>query len=164
MSPVDRAPTRLGSGVAVAAASVAALASGLYAWPALAVGAPGLLLVVVAVVRGGRTAATLGAAALVAAGVVAGARGAPVLPVLVAVGGSVLAWDAAGFAIGLGNQLGRDAETTRVEGLHLAASAVVAVATAGVGYGVYRSATGGHPVAALVFLLLGAVLLVEALV
>lgn len=163
MSAVDRSPARLGRGVSVGAGLLALLSVGLYSRPALAVGAPGLVLLVVGLIRGSDAAVTVGAFGLFAGAILAGARGAPVAPVLVSVTSAVLAWDAGGSAIGVGNQLGRDADTRRLEAVHLTASALVGAVTAGAGFGLYRAGTGGRPAAALVLLLVAAVLLVAAL-
>ncbi|MFB6140628.1 MAG: hypothetical protein ABEJ26_09370 [Halosimplex sp.] len=147
----------------MSAALVALGASGFYSWPALAVGTLGAILLAVGLVRGADAAVSLGAFGLFGAGLVAGVRGAPVVPVLVSVAFAVLAWDTGGNAISIGKQLGREADTTRVEAVHVAASGVVGAVTAGLGYGIYRAGTGEQPVAALVFSLVAAVLLVEAL-
>ena len=163
MRAVDRSPARLGRGVSIAAALVALLASGLHSRLALAAGTLGLLLLVAGLVRGSDVAVTVGAFGLFAGAIVAGARGAPPLPVLVSVTSAVLAWDAGSSAISVGDQLGRDADTRRLEAVHLTASVLVGAVTAGVGYGLYRAGTGGRPVAALAFLVVAAVLLVAAL-
>lgn len=163
MSAVDRSPARLGRGVSVGAGLLALLSVGLYSRPALAVGGAGLVLLVVGLIRGSDAAVTVGAFGLFAGAILAGARGAPVAPVLVSVTSAVLAWDAGGSAIGVGNQLGRDADTRRLEAVHLTASALVGAVTAGAGFGLYRAGTGGRPAAALVLLLVAAVLLVAAL-
>jgi hypothetical protein len=76
---------------------------------------------------------------------------------------AVLAWDAGWNAIGVGAQLGREADTVRLEAAHLAASTAVGVAVLGVGFGLYRVGTGGKPIAVLLLLVIAAVLLVEAL-
>lgn len=150
--------------MSVTAAFLALGVSGFYSWPALAIGTVGLVLFAVGLVRGVNAAVTIGAFGLFAGGIVAGARDVPAVPVLVSVTCSVLAWDVGGSAISIGKQLGREADTRRIEVVHMTASGVVGVVTAGVGYGLFRTGTGEQPVAALVFLLIAAVLLVEALV
>lgn len=160
---VDRRPARLSRGLAVGAGLVAVAASGAYSWGALGVGGLALLVLGAGLVRGRDAAVTLGAVGLFAGAVVAGVRGAPAAAVLVATAASVLAWDAGRTATSVGRQLGRAADTRRVEAVRAGGSLVVGLATAGVGYGVFRTATGGQPVAALLFALLAAVLLVVAL-
>lgn len=163
MKPINRAPARLSRWISVSAALVAVGSSGFYSWPALAVGTLGLLLLVVGLIRGANTAVTIGAFGLFVGGIIAGVQNAPIVPVLISVTFTVLAWDVGGSAISIGKQLGREADTIRIEAVHMTASGIVGVVTAGVGYGLYQTGTGEQPVAALVFLLIAAVLLVEAL-
>lgn len=162
-TPVDRSPVRFSGTVAIASAFAAALAVGVYAPLALAVGVPGVLLLVAGTVRGTRWAVTGGAVVLFGSVLLAGARGAPPLALLVGTVTAVLAWDGAGTAIDLGEQLGRAAPSRRLQAVHLGATALVGLLATIVGYGLYRTATGGQPVAALVFLLVAAVLLTETL-
>ncbi|MUW14039.1 hypothetical protein GJ633_04720 [Halorubrum sp. CBA1125] len=142
---------------------VALGASGFYSWGALVAGTLGLLLLLSGLVRGSNAAVTVGAFGLFLGGVTAGVQSAPTVPVLVSVTFAVLAWDAGGNAISIGRQLGREADTIRIEVTHVAASGLVGVVTVGLGYGLYRTGTGEQPVAALVFSVLAAVLLIEAL-
>lgn len=163
MSRLDRTPTPFGRWVAVSAALVALVSSGLSSWPALGLGAAGLTLVGVGLHRGTDAAVTVGAVCLLAGSLVAAVDGAAPALVLVAVTASVVAWDVGGTAIGLGAHLGRDADVVRLEAVHAGASVAVGAVTAGVGYGLYRAGTGGHPMVALLFLTLAAVALVAAL-
>ena len=163
MTAIDRRPARLSSGVAALAGWLAVVTSGFYSWAALALGGVGVVLLWAGLLRGWRSAVTTGAFGLVLGGVVAGAQHGPVLPVVTSVALAVVAWDVGGTAISVGEQLGRDARTTRIEVVHAAASLAVGAVTAGVGYAVYRFGTGGQPVAAVAFLVLGAVLLIAAL-
>jgi hypothetical protein len=160
---INRTPVRLSSWVSVSAALVALGSSGFYSWPALAVGTLELVLLAVGLVRGANTGVTLGAFGLFVGAIAAGIRGAPIVPVLLSVTLSVVAWDVGGSAISIGKQLGQDADTMRIEAVHVATSVGIGVITAGIGYGLYRAGTGEQPVAALVFLLIAAVLLTEAL-
>ncbi|MFB6141867.1 MAG: hypothetical protein ABEJ30_00830 [Halorientalis sp.] len=166
-TPVDRSPVRFASGVAVAAALVAALASGLYSLPAFAAGLPGVALVGAGVGvgrrRGTRWVVTVGAAVLLAGVVVAGVFGAPEMVLLLATVATVLAWDAGGTAIDIGRQLGREAESIRVQLVHLGSTAIVGGLTAAIGFGIYRTVTAGQPLTALVLLLVAALLLTETL-
>lgn len=163
MKSITRTPARLSSLISGSTALVALVSSGFYSWAALVVGTVGLLAVIVGLVRGTNTAVTGGAFGLFIGAVVAGAQGAPVVPILVSVTATVLAWDIGGNAISIGAQLGRDAETMRLEAVHITGSAVVGIATAGFGYGLYRTGPGEQPITALVCLLVAAVLLVVAL-
>ncbi|MFB6228779.1 MAG: hypothetical protein ABEH88_09515 [Halobacteriales archaeon] len=160
---VDRRPASLGRGISAFAGSVALVTGGFYSWPALVLGAAGTLVLWAGLLRGTRSMVTTGAFGLFVAAMIAGAQAAPIVPVLASVVLTVVAWDAGSNAISVGEQLGRSADTTRIEAVHGAATLAVGTLTAAVGYAVYRFATGGQPVAAVAFLLLGAVLLVATL-
>lgn len=160
---VDRSPARLGRLASMGAGLLAFGSIGLYSWPAFATGTLGLSLLLVGLVRGSNGFVTGGAFVLFLGGILAGAWGAPVLPVLVGVAAAVLAWDVGGSAISIGAQLGRGADTVRLEAVHIASSTVVGAVVVGVGFGLYRVGTGEQPVAALLLLAIAAALLVEAL-
>jgi hypothetical protein len=160
---IDRSPARLSSALAVTAAALAAGTSALTTSLGLVVAVAGFLVVGVGVGWGSRRAVTLGAAALLVAALFGGlVSGAPYL-LLPGVIATVLAWDLGEQAINVGEQLGRGADTTRLEVTHAAGSTVVGVGAGALGYGVYLVASGGQPVTALVFLLLAAVVLTSAL-
>lgn len=163
MTTIDRGPTRFSRWVAAFAGGLAFVTTGFYSWIALAVGSVGLVVLWIGLARGRTALVTGGAFGLFLAAIVAGAQGAPVGPVLAGVVLGVVAWDTGGNAIGIGEQLGRSADTTRIEVLHAGASLVVGAFTAGIGYGVYRFGSAGQPVAAVTFLLIGAVLLIATL-
>lgn len=159
MTAIDRSPTRLSGTVSCVLAVVAALASGGYSWTALGIGVVGAAILAVGVRTGSRSGTTLGCAALFVGAVIAGVQGGPVGAILLSVVATVLAWDTANMGIDLGEQLGRDAETTRLEAVHVAASTGVGVLTVGVGYLVYANAAGGYPLSALLLLVVATVLL-----
>lgn len=160
---IDRSPARFSATAALFAAAVAVVATALASAPATALGGLGAVGVAVGVLVGIRRSVTLGAAGLFAGAAVAGIFGAPPGPPLVAAAAAVVAWDVGGNAISVGEHLGREAPTRRGEVAHAAASAAVAATTAGFGYVLYRLSTGGQPVGALVFLLVGAVVISWAL-
>lgn len=160
---VDRSPARFSATGALLAAAVAVGATALASLPAAALGGLGTLLVAGGVVFGARRAVTLGAVGLFGGAAVAGIFGAAPGPTLVAATAAVVAWDLGGNAVSVGEQLGREAPTRRGELAHAAAGTAVAAATAGFGYVLYRLAAGGQPVGALVFLLVGAVVIASAL-
>lgn len=163
MTAVDRRPVRLSRWVSAFAGSLTLVMSAFYSWPALGIGAIGVLLLWIGLVRGTPGAITTGTFGLFVAAVAAGVQNAPIVSVLASVVLAVVAWDTGGNAIGIGEQLGRSAETTRIEIVHSVASLTVGVITAGIGYAIYRFGAGGQPIGAVVFLTLGAVLLVAAL-
>jgi len=160
---VERRPARLSGALGVGAALLAVLATAAYSTTAGLAGLAGLLVLLTGVVAGVRRGVTLGAVVLLVGVLYAGLAGMPAAVLLVGVGATVLAWDLGGFAIDLGAQLGREANTRRVEAVHATASAAVAAAAAGVGYGVYLVATAGQPTLALLLLLLAGVLLAATL-
>ena len=160
MTPIDRSPTRLSRTVSGAFAVVALLAGCRYSWTALGVGTAGLAVLLAGIGAGSRSRTTLGCALLFVGTVIAGVRGGPVGAILVSTVATVLAWDAGTTAIDLGDQLGREAPTARLELVHIAGSAGVGLLTAGSGYLVYANAAGGYPLSALLALIVAAVLLV----
>lgn len=162
-TPVERSPLRLGTGLAILSALLAWLTVGATSLLALAVGAPGVALVVVGSTRGTGWAVDSGAALLFVGVLVAGVYEAPPLSLLAGTVLTVLAWDAGGTAIDLGEQLGRDADATRLLAVHVGSTALAGVLATGVSYGIYRAATGGQPIAALALLVVAAVMLTEAL-
>lgn len=163
VNEIDRSPAVLSASLAVVAGLVSlagsALGASVGAVPAIA----GLAVLGVGLVRGRRRAVTAGGALLFAGVVVAGAVGGSPEPLLLGTIGAVMAWDVGENGVSIGLQLGRAANTHRAELVHATASLLVGAVTAGVGYGVYLGAASGQPLTALVFLLLGAVVLVSAL-
>lgn len=163
MTAVDRRPAAFSRSLSAFAGVLALVTSGFYSWIALAVGVIGLAVHAVGLVRGETPAVTAGTFGLFLGAIVAGAQGAPIPSVLAAVVLAVVAWDVGGNAVSIGRQLGRSADTVRIELVHAVASLAVGTLTAGVGYGVYWFGAAGQPVPAVVFLLLGAVLLIATL-
>lgn len=163
MKPISRSPSQ-GCQLGALVMGVLSLgASGYYSWPALVVGTAGFGLLAVGLLRGSNGNVTVGAFGLFVAAITSGAGGAPIGPVLLSVITAVLAWDYGGTAISIGRQLGTEARTGRIEAVHMGASALVGISTAGVGYGLYWAGSGGQPITAVVFLVLAAVFLVLAL-
>lgn len=158
---IDRSPPRLSGALAFVAAIVGTLALAV-SGPAFALGALGVVLVGIGFSRGSQAAITLGGMGLFCGVLLAGFVGAPPELLLFATAATVVSWDIAGFAIDLGEELGRAAETTRVELVHAGASALVAAVAATGGVFVYRLA-GGGPALAPIVLLCGAVVLVVVL-
>ena len=163
MTTIDRSPARLSGRIAAGVGVIAVVASGSYSWSALACGLLGLALVGLGLVRGSRSGVTAGAVGLFVGALVAGAGGAPALAVALGVAAAVVTWDVGTNAIDVGDHLGREARTRRIEAVHAAASISVGVVTTGIGYGIYRATAAGQPLAALVLLLIAAVLLSSAL-
>ena len=161
MSVVDRSPPRLSEGLALGAGAVGALAL-VVSPPAFGLGVLGVIAVGVGLLRRSRAAVTLGAAGVFCGVLLAGLTGVPPELLLCSTAGAVVAWDIATFAIDLGAELGRAAETRRLELVHAGASTALALGAAVVGAVVYRL-VGGGPALAPVALLCGAVVLAVAL-
>lgn len=163
MKGIDRSPTPVAGWIGIVTGLVAAATIGLYTWSGLVAGTVGALVLVAGVAVGRESTVSVGAVVLLGGTIGAAVEGAPGPVVLVATVASVLAWDAGRYAIRLGARFGRDAPTARIELVHSAASGLVGVFTAGLGYGIFRSATAGQPLIALVYLLLAAILIATAL-
>lgn len=163
MSEITRRPPALALSLTSLAGLVTVAAVALGGGLAAAPGALGLVALVPALLRGSRRLLGIATLGLFGGVFLAGLQGAPAEPLLVAAVGGVLVWDVGEHGIGVGDQLGREADSGRVVLVHAAASLSVGAVTAGVGYGAFLAAAGGQPVTALVFLLLGVVALVAAL-
>lgn len=166
MNEIDRGPARLSAVVSLGAAAAAVLAAALAASAGGAFAGLGVVALAPALVVGSRRLVHVGAVVMVAGLVLAGATGGGAgaeLFLLVGTAATVVAWDVGQNAIGVGRQLGREAETTRAELAHLGASLVVGSVTVGVAYGLYQVAGSGQPLPALVMLLVAALALTAAL-
>jgi hypothetical protein len=163
VTEVTYRPSTLGSSLSLFAGFLSLLGFALASLDATAVGAVSLLLLAGGLYASSRRIVTLAGAGFLLAILLAGARGAAPEALLVASLGAVLAWDVAEFAVGVGEQLGEQADTSRLELVHAAGSLLVGVVTAGAAYGVFLAAAGGRPAFAVVLLLLGTVVLVAVL-
>lgn len=161
---IDHSPTVASSGAAVAAGTIAALASAPFALLALPLGFGGIAILAAGLfVSESRTMVSIGTVGLFLSVIVAGGFGTPVEFLLIGMAGTLVAWDLGQHAIDLGEQIGRQSKTTRNEAIHASISVLVAVLAASIGYAVYYSAGGGRPVAALTAVLVGVVLLLWAI-
>jgi hypothetical protein len=163
MTEITRRPATAGVSLSMVAATVGFVGVALAAAGAAAPAAVGVVVLALGLYRGSRRVVTFGASALFVGIVYAGVQGGAAEPLLLAALGTVVSWDAGEYAIGVGEQLGRDADTTRLTLVHSATTLLVGVAGAAVVYAVYLSVGGSQPVAALVLVLLGAIALVAAL-
>lgn len=162
VTELDRRPSGTGTALALVAALVAV--GGLAASPpAVLAGVSGAGVLGAGLRYGSDAGVTAGAALLFVGVLVAGVFGAAPELLLVAASGTVVSWDVAENAVGVAQQLGREADTARAELVHAAGSAAVAALGSGVAYLAFTQVGGGHAESALVFLLLGAVLLAAAL-
>lgn len=163
VTEIDRSPTRTSQLLAVIAASVALATAALASSTGGLVSVLGVLLLAVGVLRGSRGLVTGGSFVLFLGVLYGGLLAAPAELLIPGTMAAILAWDFGEQAINVGEQLGREADTQRLETMHAAASTAVAVAAGGLGYGIYMLGSGGQPVTALVFLLIAALALTSAL-
>jgi hypothetical protein len=159
----DDGPTQLSGFLASALGVLVTGASGPYDGVALVLCVVGTALVLVGIVRGSRGGVTVGCVGLLFGALAAGVQDAPTVVMLFSVTASVLAWDTGQTAIDLGEQLGRGADTRRLELTHLFGSVAVGTVTAVVGYLALQIGTGGQPVSVLLGLLVAALLLLAGL-
>jgi hypothetical protein len=159
---IDRAPTRASSVLALCAA-VLTTGAGLYSPFALGICLLGGLALAAGLAAGAQRGVTAGSGMLVTGALAGGLVGAPVLPTLVGVTGGLLALDLGSTALTLGDQLGRAAETLRLELLHAAAGGLVGLGLVVAGLAVHETATGGQPLTAVLGLVVAVVLLSAAL-
>ena len=159
---VTRRPTLLSRRLALVAGTLVTLLSGLYATAAVVVGLVGTLALWAATLDGRQRLVDAGGAGLLLSTVAAGLA-APVPVTLACTVGGVVAWDLATNAVDLGEQIGREPDTTRAELAHALATTGVGVVLAGVAYGVYSVGGGGRPAGAVIALLVGVLALLSAL-
>lgn len=161
---IDRSPSRTGIAFAtvamlgsLAALTVSGVPSG------LGIGAIGGVALLGAAYAGSRKLLDIAAAVMFFGIVFAGIGGGKPVSLLVSLVGLVVAWDLSEYAISIGEQLGRDAPTRRVELVHAAETSLVGAGGAAIGYGVFRVAGGNQPASSLAILLLGGILITWAL-
>ena len=156
---VERAPSTTGlvlTGFASALAAVGALLGG------SVVAIAGVPVAVAGVYRTSRVVLAGGVTLLFSGVVLAGAGGGAPDAVVVAMLGTVLAWDVGENAISMAGQL-RTGAGKRAEIVHAAVMATVTLTVAVAGYSVYLFASAGQPEIALSLLVFGVVLVVLAL-
>ncbi|RKD94945.1 DUF7519 family protein [Halopiger aswanensis] len=154
---ITRKPTRVAS-VAAGLAALVGVFAGAGSPAGLGFGAVGALVLAAALVLGHRTAADVGAVALFFGVVAGGLEATPVAVTIVGTIATVLAWDFAHTAIDVGDQLGREARTIRLEAVAIVSSLLVGLVTGTIGYAVYVAGAGSQPVAAVVLLLVAGLL------
>lgn len=154
----DPTPPRLGVAATFAVGLFAVAATGL-AQPAGPLAAIGVVVATAGVARGSRRLLAIGTATTFAGLVLGALAGLPPTFGLVGAGAALLLWDVGEHAIGLGEQVGRRADSRRALLVHLGASAAAVLGVIVVAIGVFRLARRGQPGAAGVVLAGAAVLL-----
>ena len=114
-------------------------------------------------VAGEQRSVTDGSGILVVAALISGAAGAPVVATLTGVTGALLALNLGSTALSLGDQLGRQAPTLRLELVHAAASTLVGLGVVTAGTAVHSAAGDGQPTTAVLGLVVAVVVLLLAL-
>ncbi|WP_255167473.1 DUF7519 family protein [Natrononativus amylolyticus] len=163
MSEITRRPTRIASVVAAGAAIVAVAAVAMGSLNATAIAVLGAGTLGAGLIRGHRLAVDVGSLFVFGGVVVSGIGSETVEPTMVATVATVVAWDLGQDSIDLGDQLGREAETARLEAVHVVSSLFVGLLAATLGYAVFAFAAGGQPAGAVVLLLLAACFVVMGL-
>lgn len=159
----EQAPTRFSTVTALGSGFVATASVALGTPITLAVGIPGMVAVFAGIHNRSRRLLSAGVIGVLAGTMIAGMSGTQVLTVLVSATAGVLCWDYGTTAISVGTQLGRRADTERLERVHSLTSLGVGAVTVVLSYGIYRSIGGSHPVAAVFFLILTVILLAGTL-
>ncbi|KAB1197143.1 MULTISPECIES: hypothetical protein [Haloferax] len=162
VSEITRRPTRSGAAIALSAAGLATLALAFTTATAAVGGLVGTLVIAAGLTRGSRRTLDAAGGVFFLALLFAGLGGVGTEALLLAAVASILAWDVAENALSVGEHLGRETDTTRLEIVHAATTLVVLTVGAGVVYAIWAVASGGQPIAAVVLLLVGAIALVAA--
>lgn len=159
---IDRSPTVLSGALALLAAVFAATANADVPVAFLTC-VLGVLVLGAGLLTGRQFAVTAGAGLLVLGSLVGGTQDAPVLVTLVGVATGLLAFDLGSTAVTLGEQLGREADTTQVELVHAVASTLVGGVLVGAGFGIHEAASNGQPLSGVLGLVIAVLVLVAAL-
>ena len=158
---VAHAPPRFSQAVSIAAALVAVVLTAPFAILAVPFGIGGLVMVAVSVLsKYSRGWLTAGIGMILFGTLITGGYGTlPAELLLVAVGAALVAWDTGQYGIVLGDQLGREASSQRIQVVHLAASAIVIGVASAFAYLIFLLSTGGQPAPAVAVAVIGIVLL-----
>ncbi|WP_049927009.1 DUF7519 family protein [Halopiger goleimassiliensis] len=152
-------PTVASSAGAVVAVLFAAAVAATGSIGGGALAATGGVILAGGLVRGHRSAVDLGGFVAFGGVVVAGLESGYVEPTLVGTVGTVVAWDVGHGAIDLGEQLGQESPTLRLEAVLACSSLLVGLLAATIGYALYVFGPATGPVGALVLFLAAAALL-----
>lgn len=156
---LTRRPALISSAVAATGAILAVVTSGYASIFGLALAVIGASFLALGLARGTHSAIDVACLLLFAGVLASGYEGGSVELALLGTVGTVVAWDLGQSAIDLGEQLGREAQTTRLEAVHVASSAIVGLVAITIGYTLYVFAADGQPVAAVALLLAAASLI-----
>ncbi len=130
---------------------------------ATAVGTLGIIIFTLGLVSSSRKILSIGTVFLFIGIIAGGIFQTSTEQLLVGMTAVVLSWDTGEHAINVGEQLGRNAKTQRAELSHFANSTLVGIIAVLTGYIIFKIASGGQPVAALILLLFAAIVLLSVL-
>lgn len=130
---------------------------------ATAIGTLGIIIFVIGVLNSTRKILSIGTSFLFIGIIAGGIFQTPTELLLIGMTAVVLSWDTGEQAINIGEQLGRDANTQRAELSHFANSTLVGIIAVLSGYIMFRIASGGQPVIALILLLFAAIVFLSVL-
>lgn len=158
---VDHAPSRFSRIVALVAAAVGVGLTAPFAALALPFAVAGLAIVAGSLfVAYSRGWLAVGAGLVLLGSIISGGYGAvPVELLLLGVSATLLALDVGQFGIGVGEQLGRQTRTRRLEITHAAFTTIALTVANAFVYAVYLVAGDGRPASAVALALIGAILL-----
>lgn len=157
---VDHAPPRLSQLVGVAAALLGTALTALFAPLAIPFGISGAVIFAASLLVTYSTRwLTIGTALILVGAMISGAFGVmtPEL-LLLAVGATLVGWDAGQHGIVVGDQLGRQTKSQRNQLVHVAATVLVVALISVFSYLVYLLGSGGRPGPAVATVVLGIVL------
>ena len=156
-------PTIALTSVAVVAGTVAIATGGYGSSRAIGIGTAGMGCLALGLVRGYRLPTDIGFLLMFLGVIDGGIVGGSVELTLLGTVAAVLGWDLANSAIELGEQLGREAQTIRLEMVHTVSTLIVGLCAATIGYLVYLVGIDGIPIGAVVLLVVAASLFTVAL-
>lgn len=158
---VENAPTRLSQAITLVAATIGVALTAPFTILALPFAVAGLGLVAGSlVVAYSRNWLTVGIGLVLFGAIISGGFGAvPPEFLLIGVSATLLAFDVGQYGIGVGEQLGRQTQTRRLETTHATATVIALTVANAFVYAIYLFAGDGRPAPAVALLLIGVIML-----
>lgn len=162
---VDHSTPRLSALLATVAAFVGVALSAPFNVLAAPFGVGGLVIVAGSLfLRDSRGYLSLGVGLALLGTIITGAYGAlPPALMLVAVSALLIAWDVGQHGLSIGQQLGRDTRTSRLELVHAGVTTLAIAVVDIVAFAVFQFAGGGRPASAVTLVVIGAIVLIWTL-
>lgn len=155
----DRRPPSLSLAVSLVWLSLSVVITSLFSFESVPLGLVGILIIIGAFFRQSRQLLSIGVALVVVGVIVAGVVSMPIAWTLLAGTVAILGWDAGSTTLSLGEQLGRQAQTHRIEAMHIGSSAAVGFGTVAIAYTVIYTAGGARTVSAILLLVVAVAIL-----